>query len=156
MCHSPPAPPVGPTAGPQRGRRRPIENAGRRLCAHMYVKRSARTRELVPPVVRTVTSTSPRACFGASTTIRVADATLTHRASVRPNRTTAPLANPDPVTTTFVPPAFEPDFTDNDRTFGRARYRNRSGLPFALVPPAVVTVTSTTPAAAPAGAVAEM
>jgi hypothetical protein len=59
-----------------------------------------------------------------------------------------------PVTVTVVVPALGPDVGLTPVTLGAGMYVYWSAAPVALVPPGVVTVTSTTPL--PAGAVAVM
>ena len=77
----------------------------------------------------------------------VLDVQLTGLALVVPNLKTvadAPKAKPVPVMVTLVPPAVEPLFGLTPVTVGRNL--KRSFVESALVPPVVVTVTSTVPA----------
>jgi hypothetical protein len=107
---------------------------------------------LVPPGVVTVTSTAPEPA-GDVAVIDVALLTVTPVADVVPNLTVAPETNPDPVIVTLVPPASGPADGLTDVTVGITSYVNWSEMLVALVPPGVVTVTSTVPAV-PVGDVA--
>ena len=69
-----------------------------------------------------------------------------------PNFTDVASDRPEPFTVTTVPPAVGPATGTTDDTTGAARYVYRSAATTADVPPAVVTCTSTVPAAC-AGAV---
>ena len=80
----------------------------------------------------------------------VADTTVTLLAPVRPKSTVAPVTNPVPVTVTVVPPANGPAAGATLVIVGTGSYVNSSAGEVALVPPGVVTVTSTVPAV-PAG-----
>ena len=67
--------------------------------------------------------------------------------AVVPNRTAVAPVNPVPVTMTRVPPAVGPLGGEMAVTLGRATYVNRSANTIGLVPPGVVTITLTGPAA---------
>src|SRR5215472_4471958 len=105
---------------------------------------------LVPPGVVTVTSITPAACAGAVAVMVVALTTLRPVAAVVPNLTAVAPVKFVPVIVTSVPPANGPDVGLRPVTVGLAAYVNWSAAEVALVPPGVVTVTSTTPAV-PAG-----
>jgi hypothetical protein len=60
-----------------------------------------------------------------------------------PNFTAVAAVRLVPVIVTEVPPVFSPIFGNTEPTVGNATYVNRSAEVVALVPPAVVTVTST-------------
>ena len=107
----------------------------------------------MPPGVVTVTSTVPADPTEEIAVIDVALFTVTPAAAVTPNFTVAPETNPVPEIVTLVPPASGPAEGLTAVTVGTASYVNWSALLVALVPPGVVTVTSTVPAAS-AGAVA--
>jgi hypothetical protein len=108
---------------------------------------------LVPAPVVTVTSTVPAACAGDDAVIDVAEFTVNDAAAVPPKLTADAPVNPLPVIATLVPPAVGPAFGFTFVTMGPFAYVYWSPAPVALVPPGVVTVTSTVPAAC-AGAVA--
>ena len=72
-----------------------------------------------------------------------------------PNVTAVAPVNPVPVIVTVVPPATGPDTGVIPVTVGMGSYVNWSAGEVALVPPGVVTVTSTVPAV-PAGETAVM
>ncbi|MDH6710457.1 hypothetical protein P3T27_007207, partial [Kitasatospora sp. MAA19] len=102
---------------------------------------------LVPPGVVTVTSTEPEPA-GTVAMICVADTTVNDEAATAPNRTADAPVNPLPVSVTTDPAA--PDAGLTEASTGAATvYVNATPL---LVPPGVVTVTSTEPE--PAGTVA--
>ena len=63
-----------------------------------------------------------------------------------PNVTAVAPVNPVPVTVTSVLPAWDPLAGEMLVTFGGAPYVNLSPATRALVPPGVMTVTSTIPA----------
>ena len=71
-------------------------------------------------------------------------------AAVAPKVTAVAPLNPVPVIVTDVPPVDGPEAGETDVTAGAATYVNWSAALVALMPPAVVTVTSTVPAI-PAG-----
>ena len=100
----------------------------------------------------TVTSTAPAACAGAVAVNCVADTNVTAGDAVLPKLTIAPGTKPVPLTVTMFPPAVEPAFGTTLLTVG-GPYAYKAPFTAALVPPAVVTVTPTTPAGC-AGAVA--
>jgi hypothetical protein len=77
---------------------------------------------------------------------------VTSFAGSAPNVTTAPFANFKPVIVTNAPPEIDPADGLMRVTLGTASYVNLSAAVVPLDPPAVDTVTSTTPAL-PAGAV---
>jgi hypothetical protein len=109
----------------------------------------------VPPGPTTVTSTVPAAPAGAVAVIEVALTTVKVEAAVAPNFTAVAPVKLVPVMVTEVPPVVVPEFGLTPETVG-AGGRTKVNWSFALVaevPPGVVTVTSTVPAA-PAGAVA--
>src|SRR5712692_1250792 len=107
----------------------------------------------MPPAVVTVTSTGPAAPAGLVAAIDVAELTVKLVAVVLPNLTTVAPVKLVPVIVTLVPPAAGPLVGLRLVTAGTARKANWSAAPVALVPPGVVTVTSTAPAE-PAGLVA--
>jgi hypothetical protein len=103
---------------------------------------------LVPPGVVTVTSTVPVPA-GVVAMIAVALATVNELAAVPPNLTAVAPVRLVPVIVTLLPPAAGPDDGDTPVTVGAgvgATYVNWSALEVALVPPGVLTVTSTVPA----------
>jgi hypothetical protein len=106
----------------------------------------------VSPDVVTVISTTPTVPAGAVAVICVAESKVTPVAGTVPNSTLDPVVNPDPVIVTTVSPAAGPELGLTAVTLGR--YVNSSLLDRAEVSPDVVTVTSTTPTVAAAGAVA--
>jgi hypothetical protein len=111
------------------------------------VKRSAERVADVPPGVVTVTSTVPAAPAGEVAVIFVADRTVTDVAAVAPNLTVAPATNALPVIVTDVPPFRGPEDGLTPVTAGTESYAKRSEDPVRDVPPGVMTVTSTVPAA---------
>jgi hypothetical protein len=119
----------------------------------LYVKVSADETALVPPGVVTITFTTPAFPGGDVTVREVALAITTLVAGVEPKETVAPGTNPVPATVTVLPPATNPDAGITPVTVGNASYVNLSAADVALVPPAVVTVTLSCPAA-PGGDVA--
>ena len=120
-----------------------------------YVNSSTGEVALVPPGVVTVTSTVPAVPAGETAVIWVAEVTVKLDAETVPNFTTVAPVNPVPVTVTVVPPATGPDAGVIPVTVGTGSYVNWSAGEVALVPPGVVTVTSTVPAV-PAGETAVM
>jgi hypothetical protein len=111
---------------------------------------------LVPPAVVTVISVAPTEPAGEVAVICVSELTVKLVATVEPNfRVVAPVKSV-PVITTEVPPAARPLIGDIAVIVGTATYVNWSALLVALVPPAVVTVTSSTTPALPAGEVVVM
>jgi hypothetical protein len=124
-----------------------------------YVNRSAELVALVPPAVVTVTSTVPALLPGGETAVMlVAEFTVTLVAAVPPKATVvAPAMKLVPVIPTEVPPNAEPLVTVRPLTVGTGtKYVKWSAALVALVPPAVVTVTSTVPALALGGETAVM
>src|SRR5450830_673706 len=119
--------------------------------AATYVNWSAALVALVPPPVVTLTSTVPEPA-GAVAVICVALLKVKLLAAVPPKVTAVTPAKFVPVMVTLVPPVAGPDVGEMLLTVGAARYVNWSAEPVALVPPPVVTLTSTVPV--PAGAVA--
>jgi hypothetical protein len=113
--------------------------------------RSAADVALAPPGVVTVTSTVPEPA-GETATIDVALETTKLAAGVLPNATAVAPVRFAPLITTDVPPAVRPVAGLRPVTAGPSAYVNRSALEVAVVPPAVVTCTSTVPE--PAGDVA--
>jgi hypothetical protein len=82
----------------------------------------------------------------------VSETKVTPVPAVAPNLTVAALVNPVPVIVTDVPPNLVPLVGEMLVTVGATPvYVNRSLAEVALVPPVVVTVTSTVPPAALAG-----
>jgi hypothetical protein len=103
--------------------------------------------------VVTVTSTIPAEPAGDVAVRLVAELYVTPVPALEPNLTVAVLVNPVPVIVTTVPPPDVPVAGDTSVTVGAATYVNWSAGTVALVPPIVVTLTSTTPGE-PAGEVA--
>jgi hypothetical protein len=94
------------------------------------------------------TSTLPAACAGDTTVHSVLVAQLTEVPAVVPNFKTVPVLpgpKPAPITVTLAPPAVDP--LDGLTLETIARKLKRSLVTSALVPPGVVTVTSTVPTA---------
>lgn len=91
---------------------------------------------------------------GEVAVIEVAELTVKLIALVAPNFTALVLDSAVPVMVTDVPPAAGPALGATEVTAGAAAYVNRSAADVAVVPPGVVTVTSTVPV--PAGEVAVM
>jgi hypothetical protein len=114
---------------------------------HVYLNRSAIERALVPPGVVTLTSTVPAAWAGDLMVIRVGETTVLLEPAEPPNLIAVAPVNPVPVIVTSVPPAWGPLAGDMLVTVGGAAYVNLSPATIALVPPGVVTLTSTVPAA---------
>ena len=111
---------------------------------------------LVPPAVVTVTSPVPAVPAGVVAVIEVLDPTAKLVAATPPNFTPVAPLKALPVMVTVWPPATGPELGETLLTVGAgARYVNRSFTDVALVPAAVVTVTSTLPGV-PAGEVAVM
>ena len=104
----------------------------------------------------TFTSTVPPAALaGELTVICVSETKVTPVPAVAPKLTVAALVNPVPVIVTEVPPAAGPLVGLMLVTVGATPvYVNLSPATIALVPPAVVTLTSTVPPAALAGEMA--
>src|SRR5208283_830056 len=111
-----------------------------------YVNSSAGEVALVPPGVVTVTSTVPAEPAGETAVIWVVEVTVKLDAAVVPNITAVAPVNPVPVIVTVVPPATGPAAGVIPVTTGTGSYVNSSTGEVALVPPGVVTVTSTVPA----------
>src|SRR5271166_1270298 len=84
----------------------------------------------------------------------VGDSNSTPVASLAPKSTVEVLVKPVPVIATDVPPVCGPSSGSSAVTDGTGSYVKRSAGPVAVMPPGVVTVTSTVPAAAAAGEVA--
>ena len=107
---------------------------------------------LVPPGVVTVTSTAPSVpVAGAVAVIVVALLTVNAAGLPGPKLTAVAPVNPVPVMVTDVPPVLGPEPGLTPVTVGAGggcRCTGRSAL-VALVPPAVVTVTSTAPPCPP-------
>src|SRR5690348_13635324 len=116
-----------------------------------YLNWSGAPVALVPPAVVTVTSTVPVPA-GLVALSTVEDTNVTGLAAVPPNLTVAAAVKPVPVMVTTVPPAAGPDAGDTPVTVGPELQDYLARAEVALVPPAVVTVTSTWPV--PAGLVA--
>src|SRR5208283_1539080 len=140
---------VPPATGPAAGEMPVTAGTG------SYVNWSDAEVALIPPGVVTVTSTVPAEPAGETAVILVPDTTVTLLAPVKPKSTVAPVTNPVPVTVTVVPPATGPAAGEMPVTAGTGSYVNSSAGNVALVPPGVVTVTSTVPAE-PAGETAVM
>ena len=134
---------VPPATGPAAGVMPVMTGTG------SYVNWSAEEDALVPPGVMTVTSTVPGACAGETAIRVVAEVTVTLLALEVPKSTVAPVTNPVPVIVTEVPPATGPAVGTMLVTVGTGSYVNWSPDEVELVPPGVVTVTSTVPV--PAG-----
>ena len=137
-------PPVGPDVGT-------IDvTAG---ATALYVNWSAPEVADVPPDVVTVTSTVPVVNFAGEVAVTVVElTTLTPVAAVPPKLTVAPLMKFVPVIVTAVPPPDGPLFGLTPVTVGTpALYVNLSPATTPEVPPDVVTLTSTCPAASVAG-----
>ncbi len=106
---------------------------------------------LVPASVVTLTATGPAGPAGETALTEVLERTSTLVAAVVPNMTALAPRSPVPVMMTVVPPAGRPATGLTAVTTGGASYVNWSATTSALVPPALVTVTSTWPV--PAGEV---
>src|SRR5208283_4001145 len=119
-----------------------------------YVNWSDAEVALVPPGVVTVTSTVPVPA-GDFMVREVGEAMSRPVPAVDPNLTDVAPVKPVPVTVTVVPPVRGPAPGVMPVTVGMAKYVNLSAAEIALVPPGVVTVTSTVPAE-PAGETAVM
>src|SRR6202011_4007844 len=112
------------------------------------VNLSAAVLALVPPAVVTVTSTAPATSAGELAVIEVALFTVKLVAAVPPNSTAVAPVRFVPVIVTTVPPVVGPLVGLTAVTVGAGVTNvNWSAAVLALVPPAVVTVTSTAPAA---------
>lgn len=98
----------------------------------------------MPVGVVTVTSTTPVAWAGEVAVIEVALTTVTPVAATPPKLTAVAPVKLVPVMVTEVPPNAEPLLGATDVTAGPLKV-NWSDAPVALMPPPVVTVTSTTP-----------
>ena len=92
-----------------------------------------------------MTSTVPAGPAGAVAVRVVGPVSVMEAARVVPKSTVAPGPKPVPVTVTMVPPASGPSSGETVATTGAAVKVNRSDGEVELVPPAVVTVTSTAP-----------
>jgi len=136
---------VPPAAGPDVGESDVTDG----VCT--YVNWPAAVIALVPPIVVTVMSRVP-VPEGATAVIWVAELTVNDVAGVAPKATAVAPVNSVPVIVTTVPPDWGPFTGAMDVTTGAGTYVNWSAALVELVPPAVVTVTSTVPA--PAGALA--
>jgi hypothetical protein len=102
----------------------------------------------VPPGVVTVTSTVP-AVWAGDVTVMVVPLPPTVKVvtTVLPKLTAVAPVKLLPVMVTLVPPAIGPPVGETPVTVGAAKNVNWSALLVADVPPTVVTVTSTVPAA---------
>ena len=102
----------------------------------------------VPPGVITVTSTTPAACGGATAVIDVAEFKVKDWGAMLPKRIAEAPAKFVPVIVTDVPPNPGPLLGLSPVTVGAGTATNVywSAVVRAEVPPAVVTVMSTTPA----------
>ena len=115
--------------------------------------RSPEMTAVVPPGVVTRTSTTPpEAVAGAVAFTWVAETGVTAVPLKVPNVTAVAPVRLVPVMVTTVPPARGPAVGATEVTTGVRVYVNLSAVTTAVVPPGVVTHTSTGPAAA-AGAV---
>src|SRR5437870_1945076 len=94
-----------------------------------------------------MTSTVPAACAGEVAVIFVAEFTMKLAAGVPPKDTAVAPVKFVPVMMTLVPPAVVPLFGLTDETAGRTAKVNLSAADVGETPPAVVTTTSTNPAA---------
>src|SRR3954470_17647325 len=92
-------------------------------------------------------STAPAACAGDDAVICVGLSTVKLAAAVPPKFTAVAPVRSVPVIATLVPPAVEPEVGLTPVTVGPATKVNKSFPLAGLVPPGVVTVTSTAPAA---------
>ena len=108
--------------------------------------------EDIPPGVVTVVSTSP--IPGAVAVRRSALTMVTLVAAVEPKWTPDTSCKSVPRMATVFPPVVGPAGGSTPVTVGASRYVNWSAALVGDVPPGVVTVTSTVPAAADAGDVA--
>jgi len=129
---------VEPPAGPAGGRTEmtvgSVTNVNRSYCE----------TTLTPAGVVTVTSTVP--VPGGDVAEQLVAVHDTEVADVEPNFTAVAPARPVPEMVTTVEPPAGPDVGLSSRTAGmRGTYMNRSAAEVALVPPGVVTVTSTVP-----------
>ena len=139
---------VSPATGPTAGER--LLTVG----AATYVNRSTDEVALVPPGVVTLTSTVPTVPGGEMTMMWASSVTVTGLVlDTEPNLTAVTKVNPVPVIVTAVPPLAGPLVGAMPLTVGAATYVNWSAGVIALVPPGVMTLTSTVPAV-PAGEVA--
>jgi hypothetical protein len=111
-----------------------------------YAKVLAAVAADVPYAVVTRTVTRPSAWAGDVTRRVVLDRTV-KGARVVPNVTAVAPPRRAPVTVTTVPPRTGPADTDSEATEGGGAYVNRAREASGLVPPGVVTRTSTVPAA---------
>ena len=112
----------------------------------LNVNLSAAEAQDGPPLVTTLTSTSPAACCGAVTVNVVVEATVTAVPGVSPNSTAVTWLKFVPVSRTRVPPASSPAFGASMSTDGVATNVYRSAGVATDVPLAVVTRTWTVPA----------
>ncbi|HXQ91167.1 MAG TPA: hypothetical protein VN768_06360, partial [Acidimicrobiales bacterium] len=141
---------TGVPTGPELGER--PDTVGEGCDPLLYVNWSAGTVALVPPPVVTSTSTVPVPA-GEVAAHEVDEEQLTPVAAVVPKATVVdPGTKLVPVMVVAVPPPAGPLAFDSPVTVGVALYVNWSAGTLALVPPPVVTVTSTV--AVPAGEVA--
>jgi hypothetical protein len=109
----------------------------------------------VPPGVVTVTWTRPAEWAGDIAVICMAESTVKDAAAVVPKATAVAPVRSVPVMITDVPPAIGPELGTTEVTVGAGTKVNWSAALVSEVPPGVVTVTSTSPAAW-AGDIAEM
>ncbi len=91
----------------------------------------------------TETSTVPTDPAGEVAVICVGPSTMNDEAAATPKATAVAPVKPVPVTTTDVPPALSPEPGDTLLTTGVAKYVNWSAGVAGLMPPGLVTVTST-------------
>jgi hypothetical protein len=110
---------------------------------------------LVPPAVVTVTSTVPVPA-GETAVIDVVEFTVKLVAPVEPNFTAVAPVKLVPPIVTDVPPVSKPVVGLRFVTVGSDTKLNRSAGLIGLVPPGVVTVTSTVPVPAGETAVTEV
>jgi hypothetical protein len=113
----------------------------------MNVNWSAGEVAEVPPAVVTVTSTVPTASAGEVVVISVSETTVNDAAGVAPKWTDVAPVKWVPVIVTGVPPPLGPDVGAMEVTVGTSAKVKWSADETTEVPPVVVTVTSTVPAA---------
>jgi hypothetical protein len=101
----------------------------------------------VPPIVETLTSTVPANPDGLVAVTEVGELTVNVEAAEEPNFTPVVPTRLVPVMVTLVPPDVGPWFGLTDVTVGAATKVYWSAELVADVPPTVVTVTLTVPAA---------
>ena len=111
-----------------------------------YVNWSAAEMSLVPPGAVTLMSTVPADPAGEVAVILAPEFTVKPVAGIEPNITIVAPVNRLPVIITLVPPARGPLVGEMPVMVGTAMYVNWSAAEMPLVPPGVVTVTSTVPA----------